>query len=236
MSATPWLPFYVRDYLADTMHLSRDEHGAYLLLLMACWQRGGKLPDDDHELARITKCADLDDWKNVREKLARFFKISYGVWRQKRLTKEYEKSQRLHEGRVLGGRIASAQREAKRQAEHVVRARTRQPHKNINTNLRAPPPRPRARETPVGRKKKQENGALADIEAKPPRFATIERSSRPAVRQPSNAKSRLMQKVARWLPEDAVAGFWAAMMGPDAQQTLDRAVEQMRASGWEDRG
>ena len=45
-----------------------------------------------------------------------------------------------------------------------------------------------------------------------------------------------MQKVARWLPEDAVAGFWAAMMGPDAQQTLDRAVEQMRASGWEDQG
>lgn len=236
MSATPWLPFYVRDYLADTMHLSRDEHGAYLLLLMACWQRGGKLPDDDRELARITKCADLDEWKKVRAKLAFFFKITRGKWRQKRLTIEFRKSQRLHEAHQLGGRIASAQREAQRDAQHVLRARTRQPHKKNNNNLRASPPRARGGEAPAGRKKNQENGALADIEAKPPRFARIERSSKPAMRQPSNAKSRLMQKVARWLPEDAVAGFWAAMMGPDAQQTLDRAVEQMRASGWEDRG
>lgn len=236
MTATPWLPFYVRDYLADTMHLSRDEHGAYLLLLMACWQRGGKLPDDDRELARITKCVDLEDWKNLCSKMAFFFKISGGFWRQKRLSREFRKSQRLHEAHSLGGRIVSAQREAQRTAEHVVRARTRQPQPHKNKKLETPPPRTRAREAAVGRKRNRGNGALADIEAKPPRFAALERSSKPAVRQPSNAKSRLMQKVARWLPEDAVAGFWAAMMGPDAQQTLDRAVEQMRASGWEDRG
>jgi len=58
MKQDMWMPLWTGDYLKDTMGLSRAEHGSYMFLIMAYWNRGGPLPDDDAELQIIARCPD----------------------------------------------------------------------------------------------------------------------------------------------------------------------------------
>lgn len=78
MSERPFMQLYVSDYLGDTRHLSCEQHGAYLLLLMTMWNAGGSLPDDDRKLARIV-CLSVKKWKATRDDVLEFFEISEGV-------------------------------------------------------------------------------------------------------------------------------------------------------------
>ena len=102
--ANIWMPLYIADYLADTAHLTQAQHGAYLLLLMAMWRRGGRLPDDDKELAAITRST-RHGWKqNIRPALATFFLIADGAWTQRRLTKELQRAVERYKTKVENGR------------------------------------------------------------------------------------------------------------------------------------
>ena len=81
------MPLYAADYLADTAHLTAAQHGAYLLLLMNYWQRGGPLPDDDMRLARIARVGPRE-WAKMRETISEFFSISGGQWSHSRVASE----------------------------------------------------------------------------------------------------------------------------------------------------
>jgi uncharacterized protein YdaU (DUF1376 family) len=92
MGGRPWFPFYVGDYLRDTTALDTEQHGAYLLLLMAYWIKGGPLPDDDKILATVAKIS-MWKWRKIlRRVLQNFFQIEDGVWKHKRMDKEIEKA------------------------------------------------------------------------------------------------------------------------------------------------
>ena len=91
MSSTKiWMPLYVADYLADTTRLTTEQHGAYILLIMDYW-RNGALPDDDCDLANITRMP-LSAWKKSRPALLRFFYIEGNEWRHKRIDAELEEA------------------------------------------------------------------------------------------------------------------------------------------------
>jgi len=87
----PWMPFYVGDYLANTRHLNRAQHGSYLLLISHYWATGS-LPDDDAQLARIAGCSP-DEWMADKPVLQAFF---FDGWKHKRVEAELKRSTEKH--------------------------------------------------------------------------------------------------------------------------------------------
>lgn len=71
----PYMRLYPGDYLADTTHLTTEEHGAYMLLIMAYWQHGGPLPADDTRLMRITR-TNKRRWIAIKDSLFEFFVLN----------------------------------------------------------------------------------------------------------------------------------------------------------------
>lgn len=102
MSKRAWMPLYVGDYLGDTGHLTTTQHGAYFLLMMHYWRKGG-LPNDDKQLSKITKLP-LKVWAEWREVLQDFFhEIDGDPWRHKRIDAELMKMTKLSEARAIAG-------------------------------------------------------------------------------------------------------------------------------------
>jgi uncharacterized protein YdaU (DUF1376 family) len=102
-----WMPLYIGDYLADTMHLNGGQHGAYLLLLMHQW-RNGPLPNDEAQLAAIAKF-EVAFWrKSIWPVVGKFFSCSEGGLAQKRLAKERAKAENVSEKRGASGRAGAA--------------------------------------------------------------------------------------------------------------------------------
>lgn len=97
-----WMPFYVGDYLRDTTHLTTEGHGAYLLLLMTSWVRGGSLPNEDHQLAAIARVTPKR-WAALKPILQEFFQVADGLWTQKRVKRELEAAKRLSDARRKSG-------------------------------------------------------------------------------------------------------------------------------------
>lgn len=94
-----WMPFYVADYLADTGHLTTEEHGAYLLLIFHYWTQRS-LPDCDTQLSRIARLS-RKDWNKVRPAIKAFFDAG---WKHKRIEAELLKSKEKYEKRARAGR------------------------------------------------------------------------------------------------------------------------------------
>lgn len=105
MSALPWMPLYIADYLADTGHLSTVEHGAYMLLIMHYWQHEG-LPGDERRLARIARLSE-EEWGAVRDTLADLFDES---WRHGRIDHEIEAAKQAHAKRSKAGKAGASAR------------------------------------------------------------------------------------------------------------------------------
>jgi|SRR5579859_199993 len=106
------MPVFIGDYLADTMHLSTEQHGAYLLLLFHLWRRGS-LHDNDGTLAQITGLSSTA-WTQARPVLADFFQIHEGLWRHGRVERERTRVEAKQLSNSKQAKLAAAGRWGKR--------------------------------------------------------------------------------------------------------------------------
>lgn len=107
MSKAPAMPMFWDAYLADTTHLTTEEHGAYLLLLAAMWRRNGSVPDSDKDNARIIGVTPAK-WRGVKARLLETipgFRVGNGGITQEKLQKTWENTQeKIEKNRANGAK------------------------------------------------------------------------------------------------------------------------------------
>jgi uncharacterized protein YdaU (DUF1376 family) len=82
------MPYFGDAYMADTRHLTLEEHGAYHLLLLIAWRSPGcALPNDDKRLAQMLGVS-VKKWAVLKPVVMAFWSLTENGWEQKRLTKE----------------------------------------------------------------------------------------------------------------------------------------------------
>jgi uncharacterized protein YdaU (DUF1376 family) len=110
-----WMPLLVDKYLGDTTHLTTQQHGAYLLLLMSAWKKDGRLPSSDEQMRNITRL-DQKAWAGSRAVLLEFFTSDDGGYVQKRLSSELVRAKANSDQRSRAGKASAEKREAQRKA------------------------------------------------------------------------------------------------------------------------
>lgn len=109
----PWFPFNINAYVTDTMALTTEGHGAYLLLMLHYYATEKPLPDRDTTLAAICKLP-LDRWKALRPDIETFFAVADGLWVHERVRDEIRNGHVKHSAKVA--RVAAATEAAARKA------------------------------------------------------------------------------------------------------------------------
>ena len=119
-----WMPMYWADYLADTTHLTTEQHGAYFLLIGTYWRQGRPLPSDDKKLARIARLPHAD-WMKVREEICEFFTEKNGFLHHKRIDQELKKAKHITLSRSNAGKIGAANRWQTHNKSHAIASTNR---------------------------------------------------------------------------------------------------------------
>lgn len=121
MSQNPFMQLYVGDYLADTLDLTTEQHGAYLLLLMTMWRHDAKLPNDPAKLARIARVS-LRRWHLVWGEIHHFFYVEGDQIRNNRLDREHQKAISISEKRIASGSAGGRAKALKDKEAHLANA------------------------------------------------------------------------------------------------------------------
>lgn len=212
-------------YIADTTHLTTEEHGAYLLLLGAMWRRNGWVPDDDADTARIVGMTKAK-WRKTKRRLASLLIFSDGHITQKNLRKIWKNTQEKiainRANGAKGGRPVARDNKDIAQANGSV---------SLNPNETIPEPEPdRKKDTSDDVSKESAETEPEDDDGKPGETANGmdagpgEDTPKP---EPKAAKPKAEPKrrIAEDRQPDNAAITYAAKLGVDVRRTWPDFVD-----------
>ena len=114
MAALPYMQLYIADYLADTMHLSAEEHGAYLLLMFNYWQTGKPIPKN--RLAKIARLTN-ERWADVEPSLQEFFCGNGEEWVHLRIEEDLASVREKLTKKSAAGKASVQARRSRKEAD-----------------------------------------------------------------------------------------------------------------------
>ena len=114
MAALPYMQLYIADYLADTMHLSAEEHGAYLLLMFNYWQTGKPIPKN--RLAKIARLTN-ERWADVEPSLREFFCDNGEEWVHLRIEEDLATVREKLTKKSAAGKASVQARRSRKEAD-----------------------------------------------------------------------------------------------------------------------
>lgn len=101
----PIMPFFVRDYIAATRHMTLEQRGAYTDLLFFQWDLG-KLPSDPIELARMLG-ASVEHFSSIWPSIADKFEVCDASLKNSRVEIERKKSKKLKKSNIAKAKNAA---------------------------------------------------------------------------------------------------------------------------------
>lgn len=216
--ASAWMPFYIGDYLADTMHLTTEQHGAYVLLIIAYWRNRGPLPAADTKLRSIARL-DAKAWQQSRDTLAEFFLVEGDAWRHTRIDKELARADEITNKRSAAGRASAQQRANTRstRVEHTDEQTPQQTGRPLPSPSPESPPSPPQAGGPDAPQGEGKSEAPSRASGTNPRsIAKAKREAEEAAALAEARRKRDAEDDAKWLPrltEFQQTGNWPSAWG-----------------------
>ena len=93
-----WMPLWVGDIRRETIGQPPEFVGMYINLMMAVWQAGGQIANEEKQLARISG-ASQEQWIEHRQALANLFVPRNGTWSHNLIREELAKAATVSERR-----------------------------------------------------------------------------------------------------------------------------------------
>lgn len=108
-----YFPFFIGDYLKNTMTFTQRERGAYVDLMIAYMENRGKLKDD-FSVFVLTRCFTKEDQTAVEKVIQKMFKRRRGYLVSDDLDALLKKQEDVRKTKVKAGIASAKKRQEKR--------------------------------------------------------------------------------------------------------------------------